>query len=165
MSWLFKQSIWAPNAIPISEWKYRNLKRVLFPIVDVFFILSGISAAYYGVPAISEFFPREVVDTFASLLSLSAIVALLGTIFPRLWGMQMVASSIILGLMVVYVTSLFILTRIGEGNRGFVLGISAVATAPIFWRISLLSNEWQERKILAKKLMESAEEAEGGTLA
>ena len=154
---IFSMSIWAPNAIPSDEWKYRNLKRVMFPVIDVIFILSGLSAAYYGVPAISEFYHRGVVDSFALAMSLSGFAALLGVAFPKLWALEIGAKSVLLGLMVVYFTSLFILTRIGEGNRGFVLGIAAVAIAPVIWRLSLLGNEWQQRRVAKKIELESKE--------
>lgn len=152
MKRIFAMSIWAAGAIPADEWKYRNLKRVMFPVVDVLFILSGVSAAYYGVPAISEFFPRVIVDSFASTLSLSGIVAFLGVAFPRLWPFEIGARSIILGLMVVYFMSLFILTSVGEGNRGFVLGIAAISIVLLIFRLTLLGSEWQDRRSAEKKM-------------
>lgn len=148
---LFEMSIWAPHAIPADEWKFRNQKRVMFPVIDILFILSGISAAYYGVPAISEFFPRYVVDSGATLLSFSGLVAFLGVAFPRLWPFEIVAKSTMLGLMVGYVVALFILTSVGEGNRGFVLGVAMISLCPIVWRLSLLGTEWQDRHVAQTK--------------
>lgn len=144
---LFAASIWAAGAIPPEEWKYRNLKRVTLPFIDFMFILGGISAARYGVPAISEFFADFVVDLFSYTLSLVAFLCLLGVSFPRLWGLEAIAKSALVGLMGGYVVSLFLLTAAGEGNRGFVLIVAVVTLALPLWRLSLLGAEWQERRL------------------
>lgn len=147
---IYNASIWAHDAIPTSEWKYRNLKRVMFPAIDFLFILGGLSAAKYGVPAISEFFPDMFVDLFAYTLSVVAFTCLIGVLFPRLWPLEVGGKSALLGLMVGYFVALFMLTAAGEGNRGFVLLVAAVALCPIVWRLSLLGSEWQERRLLAR---------------
>jgi len=143
-------SIWAPDAIPADEYKFRNLKRVMFPVIDVLFVLGGLSAAAYGVPAISEFFTNETVDLYAYTLSTVAFVCFLGVAFPRLWPLEVMAKSALLGLNALYFTALFILTAVGEGNRGFVVIIAAVAMCPIIWRINVLGSEWQERRLSEK---------------
>lgn len=148
---IYEMSIWAHDAIPADEWKFRNMKRVMFPVIDFIFALSGVSAAYYGVPAISEFFPRYIVDSFSTLLLVAGLIAFLGVAFPSLWPFEMAAASIILGLMVGYFISLFILTSVGQGNRGFVLGIAAIAITLVTFRLSLLGTEWQDRRVKAKK--------------
>jgi hypothetical protein len=143
-------SIWAADAIPADEWKYRNLKRVMFPVIDFLFILGGFSAARYGIPAISEFFPDPVVDLFAYALSAVAFGCLLGVAFPRLWALEALAKSALLSLITGYVAALFLLTAVGEGNRGFVLIIAAVALCPVVWRLTMLGGEWQDRRLAAK---------------
>lgn len=154
---LFLLSIWAPDAIPADEWKYRNLKRVMFPVIDFIFILGGISAAYYGVPAISEFFPELVVNSFSALLCTTAFICFLGVSFPRQWRLEILGKTILFGLIVGYITALFILTAVGEGNRGFVLAIALVAICPIAWRLTLLGSEWQERRLAARILASEGE--------
>lgn len=150
MRGLYAKSIWAHDAIPPAEWKYRNLKRVMFPVIDFLFILGGFSAARYGVPAISEFFPDLVVDLFSYALSLVAAVCFIGVLFPRLWPMEIAGKVTLLTLMTGYFVSLLLLTAAGEGNRGFVLIVAAIALCPIVWRLSLLATEWQTRRLLAR---------------
>jgi len=146
---LYSWSIWAHDAIPAEEWKYRNLKRVVFPIVDIIFFLSGFSAARFGIPAISEFFPDEFVDIFAYVLSLASFICLLGVSFPSLWGFEIAGKSVVLGLIIGYVVALFLLTAVGEDSRGFIFFISAVSLVFIIWRLSLLGSEWQARRVEA----------------
>ena len=143
---LYLNSIWAPGAIPLNEWKYRNLKRVMFPIVDFFFFFAGISATRHGVPAISEFFPNVVVDSFAILLSASALVCFIGVAFPKLWGLEMGGKAVIIGLMVGFISSILILTLSGDTSKVFVLIVASIAVCPVVWRISLLGTEWQDRR-------------------
>jgi hypothetical protein len=144
---LFAASIWARGAVPPEEWKYRNLKRITLPFIDFMFILGGVSAARYGVPAISEFFDDSVVDMFSFALSFIAILCLLGVSFPKLWGLEALAKSALVGLMGGYVVALFMLTAVGEGNRGFVFTVAVVAMALPVWRLSLLGAEWQARRL------------------
>jgi len=151
MKKLYLASIWAPNAIPPDEWKYRNMKRVMFPAIDVLFFIAGLSAARYGVPAISEFFPDVVVDLFAYVLSVAGIVCLLGVSFPKLWPVEIGGKAVILSLMVGYIVSLFILTSVGEGNRGFVLLIATISICGVLWRVSLLGAEWQVRRLVQEQ--------------
>lgn len=151
LAWLYLMSIWHPDAIPKNEWKYRNQKRVMFPAIDVLFILGGFSAAKYGIPAISEFFPDSFVDGFAYILSIAGLVCLIGVSFPRLWAIELGGKSVALSLLVGYILSLLILTAAGEGNRGFVLIIACIASSIIIWRISLLGSEWQDR-VTAQKV-------------
>ena len=147
---ILSASIWSPTAIPAEEWKYRNLKRVMFPTIDFLFILGGLSAARFGIPAISEFFPDPVVDAFSYVLSAVGLACLIGVSFPRLWGLEMVSKILLLTQVVGYVTALFLLTAAGEGNRGFVLIIAAVAVCPVLWRLTLLASEWSERRAQRK---------------
>lgn len=146
---LIQISIWSKTAIPAEEWKYRNVKRVLFPLIDFILFLGGFSAAYFGVPAISEFFPRAIVDTFSTLLSVAALLAFIGVVFPRLWGLEIVANAIVLGLTVGYYVALVILTVNGQGRGGFILAIASIALAVIIWRLSMLGDEWQERRVFS----------------
>ena len=164
MRTLYEASIWAPGTIPVEEWKYRNLKRVMFPAVDVLLILGGFSAARYGIPAISEFYPDLFVDIFAYVMSFCALVALVGVSFPRLWAVEIAGKAAVFGLIVGYITSLFILTLEDKGDsdsRGFVLIIAMIAVCPIVWRLSLLGSEWQAR-VLARKAAARNAKAELG---
>lgn len=147
----FRATIWAPGAVPASEWKYRNLKRVALPVLDVVFIVAGISAAHYGVPAISEFFPAHVTIFYSYTLSGAAFACLIGVSFPQFWPLEIIAKSVLIGLLLGYITALFILTRAGEGNRGYVLTIAIASIVLPWWRISILGTEWSDRRGLAEQ--------------
>jgi len=147
---LLLASIWAPGAIPPAEWKYRNLKRIMYPVIDALFFIAGFSGARFGVPAISEFFPDAFVDGFSYTLSAIAAICFIGVAFPSQWRLEIFGKSVLFGLMVGYFIALFILTAVGEDSRGFVVLVAAVALCPIVWRLSLLGSEWQDRRVAAR---------------
>lgn len=148
---LFRASIWAPGAIPEEEEKYRSLKTVMFPVIDILFILGGFSAARHGIPAISEFFDDSIVDLFSYLLSFAAFLAFVGIAFPSQWRIEIMGKSVIFGLISAYISSLLVLTLQGEDNRGFVLFVAAVAICPVAWRMGLIGSEWRDRRVDAAK--------------
>src|SRR6187402_1295973 len=96
---LWRSTIWAQGAIPAIEWKYRSLKRVWLPLVDVLFILGGLSAVEFGVPAINEFFPDGMVDLWGVMLAAVAAVCLVGVAFVRLWWLEATAKCLLLSVM------------------------------------------------------------------
>lgn len=147
MRFIFSQTIWAPGAIPADEWKFRNLKRIMFPIVDMFFLFAGLSAAINGLPAINQIFPSFVVGTFSYLLMGSAFLCFIGVSFPRLWPIEITGLSILLGLMVGFFLSVSLVDPSGEENKGFALFITGIAICPVVWRFTLLGSEWQQRRV------------------
>ena len=156
----FEKTIWAPGAIPVEEWKYRNLKRVWFPLSSAVFLLAGISALYSGVPAISKFFEPEFVVMFAVLLVLAASFSFFGQIFPNLWPVEVLGDTLILGLMAGYVTSRLLLEN-QNPPREFPLAITLAAIIPIVWKLTLLASEWQTRRNNAN-LNSRSNNTEGG---
>ena len=145
MNQLFKKTIWASDAIPAGEWKYRNLKRIMFPVIDVLLFTSGLFAVLYGIPAISEVFDRAIVNVFSTLLMISAFLAFMGVAFPYLWKTQVAAKSVILGLLTTYLGTLILLAFNGDPFRWFSIFIVLGTMSPIIWQISFLGAEFQVR--------------------
>jgi hypothetical protein len=147
---LLSHTVWAPDAIAPEDYEHRNLTRVMFPVIDVLFFYCGLNASWFGVPAISEFFADHTVDLYAYSLAAVSVACLVGVAFPALWALEILAKSALLSLVSLYFLALFILTAVGEGNRGFVVGIAAVAMCPVIWRINQLGSQWQKRRLAAK---------------
>lgn len=146
MKTVFAKSIWATGMIPIEEWPYRNLKRIMFPVIDLSILLSSLFAVMFGIPAISRVYDRGIIDIFAGLGILAAFVALLGVSFPCLWQIEIIAKSVLIGLLTVYLGSLIFLGIDGDVYRWFSSFIVVVAMCPVIWRITLLGSEWQIRR-------------------
>lgn len=164
MRTIYEASIWAPGAIPAEEWKYRNLKRIMFPVLDTLMFLGGLVAARYGIHAIGEFYPDIFVDIFSYILSAAAFVCIVGSSFPRLWAIEIAGRAAVFGLIVGYIAALVILMvdggALGEA-RGFALFIAAIAVCPIIWRLSLLASEWQARVLVLKAIARDVETEPG----
>lgn len=152
MQKLLSLTIWGPDAIPPSEWKYRNQKRVMFPIVDFLFFMAGVFGVINFVPGINRFFPDTVADFLGLMLALVALLSLLGVIFPKLWPVEMVSLSILFGLLTGYCVSLLLVIIIGESDRWVGLFITLVALCIVAWRISILGTEWQIRRVSKKTI-------------
>lgn len=148
MKKLYMLTIWAPGAIPVEEWKYRNIKRIMFPLIDFLFMLAGIKAIAYNVPGVSLFFDDPIIDLVAYILVLSAATCLVGVSFPRLWAVEIIGKSILLGVMSGYFASLVLLAFMGYSTIEFTLFMSAISICPVVWRLSLLGSEWQSRRTL-----------------
>lgn len=150
MSSIISHSVWATGAIPPEEWKYRNLKRVVFPGIDLVLTAAGLTAFTRGIPAITEFYPVWVTTILASVLTTAGVVSFLGVSFPKLWPMELVGKVILLGILVIYFASLFVLTFFAnDDSRSFVMYIALGFIIPIGWRMGIAGVEWQERRLLS----------------
>lgn len=146
MKRLWHASIWAPGGIPVEEWKYRNLKRVVLPIFDLLVILAGFYGAKYGVPAVEEFYPASMIDTVSHTFATVGLLCLVAVAFPRLWLMEVVAKSLVIGLLAAYVLSLALLTADGDSTRGFVSVIAVMGLLLPSWRLGILGTERRDRR-------------------
>jgi hypothetical protein len=142
---LLKNTIWAADAIPPDEWKYRGFKRVLLPVYDVLLILVGVGAETLGVPAVGEFFSAVVIDIVAIAFALAGFLCLVGVSFPKMWALEAAAKSVCLGLLSAYVTTLLVLTADGDPARGVVTIIATAMMLVPIYRLSLLGAERRAR--------------------
>jgi hypothetical protein len=141
-----RNTIWAHDAIPASEWVFRNIKRVWLPIYDVIIIGSSIAGVVYGVPVIETIFPEGVATGGSIALGFSALVAGVGLAFPALPTLEAWAKSCLLGLIVGYAGALFLLAADGDPNRALIAGIALCSTIPAIIRLDILKNERQKRE-------------------
>jgi phosphotransferase system glucose/maltose/N-acetylglucosamine-specific IIC component len=160
---LLKHTIWAADAIPPDEWKYRHLKTVVFPVIDLGLIYSGVYAAIFGAPAIGEFFHYGVNLVFSVLFVAAAGSALIGVSFPRLWVVEVSAKTVLSGLLTAYLGALFILTTDGDSSRGFITGLTVAALGMCVWKASILGSEWATRRAEQRALEEAAKKAREAT--
>jgi hypothetical protein len=144
---LRSRTIWADHAIPPEEWKYRNLKRIALPVIDVAFITVGVGGAANQVPALSEFYPDVMVDFFCWLFASFALLALFGVAFPHQWRVEIAAKLLILGALLGFAAALImiIVEAGGGGSRVYILGGLAIPLTVVVWRLSILGSEWADR--------------------
>ncbi|APZ81744.1 hypothetical protein NCPPB3778_22 [Rathayibacter phage NCPPB3778] len=151
LSYLRRQlsrTIWSRPAIPSSEWRYRNLKRVLLPFVDFAFIVAGVSGALNEVPSLSEFYSDYFVDAMCWAFAVAGLVSFAGVIYPCLWRLEIAAKSLLLGALLSYEMAIFILAAWNGfgGSRVYIFALVLVPVALVTWRLTLLGAEWAERR-------------------
>jgi hypothetical protein len=141
---LFAASIWAPGAIPLDEWKYRNLKRVWLPVYDVVAIVAGYFAFDQGSNLLNRLFDSWFVDLFGVAMMIVAGVCLAGVAFPALWAVEMLGKVLLLGMVVSYIASILFLSAEPFSNS-FVVAMLAWGLPLALFRLNLLGEEWKER--------------------
>ena len=144
MRWLWRRSIWHPNAIPPDEWKFRNLKRVWLPVYDLIAMWAGMQAVTFGSSILNRLFTPTLVDILGGALVAVAGVCLAGVIFPRLWLVEIVGKLLLVGLIAGYITVILLFS---ENPNLFVVGMLSFGLPLAFFRLSLLGEEWKERQV------------------
>lgn len=139
-------TIWARHAIPSGEWKYRGLKRVVLPLIDVFLLYSGWQAILWGAPSIGILYDKWVMDIYSISFSVAAGVALLAVVIPAAWLVELFAKTFLVGLLSTYTLTLFFLSAQGSESRNFISGICAALCTVLIWRMILIGTEWSTRR-------------------
>lgn len=142
-------TIWDKGAIPESESKYRNLKRIYLPGYDLIVVFIGIMGALFGSDLLNRIFHPELVDILSITFATVGAVCFMGIAFPRLWAIEMASKIILLGMIAGYIASIIIYgTRLGETNLPnlFVIGMIALGLPVVLFRLELLGLEYRQRK-------------------
>ena len=153
---LWALTIWAKGAIPSSEWKYRNLKRVWLPVYDGIAIVAGICAIEFGSRLLFRIFPGSLVDGVAALYAVVAFVCLVGVSFPRLWAVEVAGKVALVGLIVGYIAAIVFYSSNppGEPPSWFIVSMLAGLLPMPLFRLSLLGEEWVTRLIKRRRARE-----------
>lgn len=155
LGWVGRQTIWARGAIPESEGVYRSVRRIWLPLVDLVFMLIGLSASRYGVPTLSGFFTIPEMEIFGRIIFWAALAALVGVAFPRLWPLELVAKSVLSGAFTAFVVAVAALTTAGYQSRGFTAGLALIAVFLCLIRLSGVAAERRDaraRRTIAHRL-------------
>lgn len=149
MRHLLKHTIWAPGAIPVDEWKYRNLKRVWLPFYDIMFVWAGLIAVRFGIPSLDTILPAWMSDTLGYTLVVVAILCLIGVAIPRLWFFEVGAKTALLAILITYFLALRVVAGEtgGTDTRAFVSVITLISAIPILIRMNILSEEARARRV------------------
>lgn len=142
---LWAASIWHPSAIGPREQKYRSLKRVWLPAYDLVALLAGITAALYGSRLLDRIY-GDFTDVIGGFFSFIALVCLAGVSFPRLWAVEIIGKSILVGMVVAYAFAI-VLSPSPEQLAVFLL---LPLPLPLF-RLELLATEWADRRAVERR--------------
>ena len=147
---LFAASIWAPGAIPPDEWKFRYLKRFWLPLYDLLAMWAGINAVVFGSRLLNRLMSEELLDLVGWSFFAVALVCLLGVAFPRLWAVEMVGKSVMVGMVFAYMASVILYPTPAppaqESPNWFIVAMLGFGLPLAMFRLNLLGEEWKERR-------------------
>lgn len=152
---IVRASIWHPLAIGPLEQKYRSLKRVWLPLYDVVAMLAGITAVMYGSRLLDRLY-GDFTDVIGGFFTLVAFVCLLGVAFPRLWAVEIVGKSILIGMVIAYATAIVLSPSpeqlaAKEAPSWFITVMLLLPLPLPLFRLELLATEWADRRAVERR--------------
>ena len=152
---LWAASIWHPSAIGPLEQKYRSLKRVWLSAYDLVALLAGITAALYGSRLLDRLY-GDATDVIGGFFSFIALVCLAGVSFPRLWAVEIIGKSILVGMVVAYAFAIVLSPSpeqlaAREAPSWFVTVILLLPLPLPLFRLELLATEWADRRAVERR--------------
>lgn len=120
-------TVWHPINTDTSD-DYRHGPLFWYPMFDLFMVALGVYAFFWGSPLLNRLFPVWFMDALGVAITCSALLAALGSVFPKLFMMEIAGK---LGLV-------FFLA----GYAGTVAALSPVTGPNVFLVITLFSLVW-----------------------
>lgn len=147
LRFLYRNSIWHPDAIAAEEFKYRNLKRLWLPLFDLLSILVGVLGVAYGSKILNDLYPGALVDGLSIVFIIAAAVALVGIAFPKLWVPEVAGKITMLGLLGGYSTAIWVSFFHGNVESGFVAAMLMYPVLFPLFRLDILGEEVKQRRV------------------
>lgn len=134
MRWLWARSVWGPNGVTADAWRFRGIFRVVLPLTDLFFAYFGVVGWLSGIGSVQHATGGHYAAWWAAAIAVSAVGALVGVSFPKLWGIEMAAKIVLVGLIAQYVI-LFIGRIITDFHTSASAGLVLILVLLPIWRI------------------------------
>lgn len=155
MRWLWRRSIWHPDAIPLHEKKYASLKRVWLPLYDIVAMWAGINAVMFGSRLLDRLY-GSATDMVGVLFSLVALVCLAGVAFPKLWAIEIVGKAVLVGMVFAYMAAIIVAPSpeqlaVKEAPGWFIVTMLALNLWLPCFRLEILTTEWADRRAEARR--------------
>lgn len=116
---LKRLTVWHPiNTDPNDD--HRDGPRFWYPAFDLLMLTLGVYAFFIGSPLLNRLFPVWFVDTLGVSIAISAILAAIGAIFPKLFMVEIVGKLALVFLLGGYAGTVGALSKVTDPN-GFVV--------------------------------------------
>lgn len=134
----FSTTVWAREGVSAADWRYRGLYRFVLPMTDLFFAYFGVVGWLNGVLSVRDAAGHTFNTWWSGCIAITALVALIGVSFPRLWAMEMLAKIGLVGLVFTYVllSGLRVFT---DFRASATAGLVFILILLPLWRLSDLS--------------------------
>lgn len=116
----FKRStVWHPLNTDPSD-NYRHGPRFWYPTFDLFMVALGVYAFFIGSPLLNRLFPSWFVDFLGLSITIAAVLAAFGAVFPRFYYVELVGKLGLVFFLGGYAGTVAALSSVSEPN-GFVV--------------------------------------------
>lgn len=142
MRWLWRASIWHPDAIPATEGSTsREMKRIVLPLFDALVVLMGFNGILNGMPSFALVYDPTITTIASWTLFCSGFVAFVGLALPRFWYLEALGKLAMVFVLGGYAGAVWIAYVQGDAGRGFVAaGLTGLLALPM-WNLARLGRE------------------------
>lgn len=116
LSKLREHSVWAKGLYGPDEEAKRFFVNVVLPLYDLAVVAAGVLVVAFGLPTMETLFSPPLVDLLGYIVAIAGAVCLVGVTFPALWRIEVYGKGVLLGAIISYSLSLFVLGILGLFN-------------------------------------------------
>ena len=151
---IFKYTVWAKGALDHEPKKFRLLWRVWLPVYDVIAIFAGCSAFIYGSRTLDRIF-GSLLDPLGIMFALVGFACLVGVSFPKLWKLETIAKSVLIGVVSAYTYCVLFIPSpeqlsYAEAPSYFVACMLLIGLPLPLFRLNQLAEERFDRRVQAR---------------
>lgn len=147
---LFEASVWGPTGVSPEDWRFRGLFRWVLPLIDIAFIWFGLAGWYAGLNTVESATTQTWQEYWSLGIAFTAIIALVGVAFPRLWYIEAIGKAPMIGLVFVYLV-LFLARTPTEPLLWATAGLYFTFSLLPLWRLGDLGYVWWTRRVAKAK--------------
>ena len=122
---LLAASIWADDALPLVQARFRWIFRVFLPIVDALFIIFGVCGIVLGSKVVQDFTLPWYNTFWSSAIGAAALTAVLGLAFKWYWA-EIIGKLILVVSLATYGLLLGLNVAAGAANSALTITLTAI---------------------------------------
>lgn len=135
---ILSASIWAPDALPLVQRRFKPVYRVFLPIVDGLFIIFGVFGLVIGSRVVQDFTLPWYNTFWSATIGAAALTALIGLAFEWNW-VEIIAKLVLVISCVCYGLLLGLNVAAGTTNSALTITLTAIVVLiPIFRMLDLV---------------------------
>lgn len=127
-------TIWSRNGVSAADWRFRGLFRFVLPLTDLFFLYFGVVGFIGGVSSVQHAAGHTWAACWSIGIAASALGAMIGVAFPKLWAVELGAKIVLIGLVSAYV-ALFAAKIITDFHTSASTGLVLILILLPVWRV------------------------------
>ncbi|UOE45463.1 hypothetical protein [Agromyces larvae] len=103
---IWAATVWAKHSGSTHDWRFRGILTWVLPATDALFLAFGLIGWAVGVQTVVAITGHAWQGWWSLGVALAAGIALVGSVFPALWWLELAGKVPLVGLLTVYVAAL-----------------------------------------------------------